>query len=172
MKHKIILALGLAAFYFFGFVAQADVDLDDCFRAALKQSQTLAGQHEVLVQAEEHYRQALAVMLPQVSANLTSFSQDTSGVPSVPGPLQTTTLPNQTTTKIVASLPLFQGFGLIAALQQNSSLSAAQKQAYRAAVYQLYSDTSNSFYLVMSLENDLKNTAERIGPVRGQDHGA
>jgi len=175
MKHKIILALGLVAIAFGIAGAQAPVDLNDCFRASLKQSQTLAGQHEVLAQAEEHYRQALAVMLPQVSANLTSFSQDTSGVTPVPGPLQTATLPNQTTTRIVASLPLFSGFGLIAALQQNSSLSAAQKQAYRSAVYQLYSETSNSFYLVMSLENDLKILqkeselyADRIAELEGR----
>jgi outer membrane protein len=156
MKHKIILALGLVAIAFGISFAQAPVNLDDCFRAALKQSRTLAGQHEVLAQAEEHYRQALAVMLPQVSANFTSFSQDTSSVVPLAGPSQTTTLPNQTTTKIVASLPLFRGFGLIAALQQTGRLSAAQKEAYRSAVYQLYSDTSSSFYLVLSLENDLK----------------
>jgi outer membrane protein len=156
MKLKILLALGLAAFAFGSSFAQAPVTLDDCFRAALKQSQTLAGQREVLAQAEEHYRQALSVMLPQVAANFTSFSQDTSSVPQQSGAAVTTTLPNQSTAKIAASMPLFRGFGLMAALAQTNSLSAAQKQAYRAAVYQLYSDTSNAFYLVMSLENDLK----------------
>ena len=156
MKHRIILALGLVAFAFGCAFAQAPVSLDDCFRAALKQSQTLAGQREVLVQADEHYRQAFSVMLPQVAANFTSFSQDTSSVPPQSVTSVTATLPNQATTKIVASMPLFRGFGLMAALAQTNSLSAAQKQAYRAAVYQLYSDTSNAFYLVMSLENDLK----------------
>jgi outer membrane protein TolC len=143
MKNKIIIFTLLFSLILFGVSwAQAFVNLDVCFRAALKQSQTLSGQRELLVQSEEHYRQALSVMLPQVAANFTSFSQDTSS-------------PNQTTTKIVASLPLFRGFGLMA-LQQTGSLSAAQKQAYRSALLQLYSDTSNAFYLVLSLENDLK----------------
>lgn len=150
-----LLFASIATICFFTIEAQG-ASLETCFQAALKQSATLAGRQEQVIQTEEHYRQALSVMLPQVSGVFTSFSQDTSSVASLPGPAQTTTLPNQTTTRIAASLPLFRGFGLMAALAQTKSLSAAQTQAYRSAVFQIYSDTANAFYLVLSLENDRK----------------
>jgi outer membrane protein len=118
--------------------------LDSCFQAALKQSEVLADQQEQIIQAEEHYSQALAVMLPNVNANGTYFAQDT---------VKT----EQTTYKVSATQPLFRGFRDFAALHQNQSLITAQKQAYRWAALQLYSDTAQAFYLVLLLEKDLEH---------------
>ncbi len=38
------------------------ISLESCFRSALKQSEVMADDQELVRQAEEHYRQALAAM--------------------------------------------------------------------------------------------------------------
>ncbi|HTY13308.1 MAG TPA: TolC family protein [Candidatus Omnitrophota bacterium] len=119
----------------------AAVTLDDCYRAALKQSETVATQQETIHQAEEHYRQALAVMLPNLGLGYSLQKLDS--------------LPDQDTGKAYLSLPLFRGFRDFATLKQNQSVITSQKQAYRWAALQLYGDVSQAFFLAISLEQDL-----------------
>ena len=47
---------------------EAPRTLEDCFRAALERSETVASQLELVIQAEEHYRQAVGGVLPSLSA--------------------------------------------------------------------------------------------------------
>lgn len=128
------------------------LNLDTSFQAALRQSETMADQQEQLLQAEEHYSQGLSAMLPNVNANALFFSQDTADLNLASG--VTSPQANQTTTRLNATWPIFRGFRDFAALAQNQQLITAQKEAYQWAALQLYQDTAQAFYLVVSLEND------------------
>ena len=137
--------------------AGSKASLDTCFKAALKQSETVALQQELINQAEQHLRQAIAAIMPGISGNLSYFTQDISFLPQGTSASSSNgTLPNQTTGKISATAPLFHGFRDLAALSQTQNLLAAQKQNYQASALQLYSDTSQAFYLVLYLENDVR----------------
>lgn len=143
------LAIGICAAQCF-----ADgVSLESCFRSALKQSEVMADNTELVRQAEEHYRQALAAMLPDVSAGYTYFNQDTSNL--VPAGTDSSLYKDESTTRLSVSQPLFRGFRDFAALKLNQNLITSQKWSYDWAALQLYQDTANAFYLVLSLENDI-----------------
>ena len=129
------------------------ISLEACFRSALKQSEIMADDQELIVQSEEHYKQALAGMLPNISAGYTYFNQDTDKL--IPASTDSTLYSDQSTTKLTVSQPLFRGFRDFAALKLNQNLIVSQKLSYQWAAYQLYQDTANAFYLVLSLENDI-----------------
>ncbi|HVN67542.1 MAG TPA: TolC family protein [Candidatus Sulfotelmatobacter sp.] len=128
------------------------VSLETCFRSALRQSALLAEQQEVVRQAEEHYRQALAAILPGISAGYTYFNQDTANLPAG---TDSSLYRDQTTAALSLTQPLFRGFRDFAALKLNRNLIVSQQQAYQWAALQLYQDTAGAFYLVLSLENDI-----------------
>jgi outer membrane protein len=138
-----------------GYAAQCSADpvsLEVCFRSALKQSETLADDREFIRQSEEHFTQALAAVMPSISASYAYVNQDTSDLPAG---TDDSLYKDMSTTKLSISQPLFRGFRDFAALKLNQNLIASQKQSYQWAALQLYQDTSNAFYLVLSLENDI-----------------
>ncbi|HXC63994.1 MAG TPA: TolC family protein, partial [bacterium] len=116
--------------------------LDGCYQAALRRSQTLAVSFESIAQAEEHYKQAMGSVLPSLKVSGQLFSQ--SEPPS-----------NQNQLEFSAVQPLFQGLREYAALRESKDLLASSKQAYRWAAWQLYSDTAQSFNLVLAAEKNL-----------------
>ena len=119
--------------------------LNDCFQLAVSRSEVLADQQEQVTQAEEHYKQALAGLLPFVSGVVSYTKQD----PHAAG-----NQADATTVKFTASYPLFHGFRLMGAVKQSESLLSAQKGARQEAMLQVYSDVSKVFYLVLSLQHD------------------
>ncbi len=137
------------------------ISLEACFRSALKQSEVMADNKELVVQAEEHYKQALSGMLPGISAGYTYFNEDTSKL--IPANTDTSLYGDQATTKASISQPLFRGFRDFAALKLNQNLITSQKESYQWAALQLYQDTANSFYLVLSLENDIAILKKEAG---------
>ena len=153
---KKIYILMILCIVIIGYAAQCwagGVSLEACFRSALKQSEVMADNAELIRQSEEHYRQALAGMLPGISAGYTYFSQDTSKL--IPDGTDPTPYRDETTTKLSISQPLFRGFRDFAALKLNQNLITSQKESFQWAALQLYQDTANAFYLVLSLENDI-----------------
>ncbi len=145
----LILALSQAAF------AQASpYSLQDCFKAALKQSEILAGQNEIINQSEAHFSQALAQVLPSITASYSFANIDLTGIPTTASTF-ISTQQGQTTAKVSATMPLFRGFRDFAALGETQNLIASQKESYRAAARQLYMDTANAYHLVLSLEKDI-----------------
>ena len=55
------------------------LSLNDCFKAALRRSETLATQHEVVIQAEETYHRARGAILPSVNGFYSYFHQNAPG---------------------------------------------------------------------------------------------
>ena len=150
-----LLCAALAA----GPVAAGPLTLDDYYAAALKRSEVIATQSELIRQAEERTRQANAALLPTVSG-FASYTRQEDLPPS--GPVTPTTLNRQTLTKLTATQPLFRGFREFAAIRQSAALLGAQTDDYHNARLLLFRDVVVNFYTVLSIESDLKNLDEEI----------
>jgi len=139
--------------------AAGALTLDEYFAAALKRSEVVATQGELIRQAEERYKQANSALRPTVNGVASYTRQD----PIPAGELSTSTSPNrQSLARITATQPLFRGFREFAALRQTQALLGAQDQDYRNARTQLFMDVTQNFYTVLSIEQDLKNFGEEI----------
>ncbi|WP_372522520.1 TolC family protein [Sulfuricaulis sp.] len=133
--------------------------LDEYFAAALKRSEVVATQGELIRQAEEHYKQADSALFPTVNGVASYARQD----PIPAGDLPNASSPNrQSVAKLTATQPLFRGFREFAGLRQTKALVGAQNQDYLNARTQLFNDVVQNFYIVLSIEQDLKNFSEEI----------
>ena len=141
-----------------GHAAEA-LTLDEYFAAALKRSEVVATQIELIRQAEERYTQANSALRPSVNGVASYTRQD----PIPAGDLSNSSTPNrQSLAKLTATQPLFRGFREFASLRQTKALLGAQDQDYRNARTQLFKDVTQNFYTVLSIEQDLKNIGEEI----------
>ena len=140
--------------------ALAGMSLEESFQAALKRSELVAEQHELIVQAEEHVRQARRALLPTVSGTASYFRQESSGVSTSGSNIAPSSQP---LVKITGSQPLFRGFRDFAALKEVKRLAEAQIQAKKQAAIQLYEDVTQAFYSRLTLEQDLRNLSDEIG---------
>jgi outer membrane protein len=125
----------------------ADLGLPEAYALALKQSESLASQQELVTQAEERYLQAVGNVLPSLSASAWLGFQD--GL-------------SRNSAKLAANQPLFRGLREYAALRQAKGAIRYQELGQRWAALQLYSDMAQSFYLVLSLEKDLATQSGEI----------
>lgn len=130
--------------------------LDDYYAQALRRSEVIATQDELIRQAEERYRQAGAALRPTVDGVASYTWLDKGARDSVINPAR------QPHARITATQPLFRGFREFAALRQTQALVSAQSEDYRNARTQLFRDVSQNFYDVLTLEQDLKNLDEQI----------
>lgn len=135
-------------------VPTAPLTLADCYRAALKQSESLATQGEAVAQAAEYYRQARGSILPNLSTSAAYLHQDPNGLG---GAVAAVSPADQTTTKLSAAWPLFRGMREYAALRATRDHITAAKQAYQWAALQLGADTAQAYYLVLAQQRDLAN---------------
>lgn len=135
------------------------LSLDDIFAAALRRSEVIATQGELIRQAEEHYRQASGALLPTLSGMAAYTWQDTPppGVNVTP-----TNLSRQPFAKLAATQPLFRGFREFAGLRQTKALVTAQSDDYQNARVLLFKDVVQNYYNVLSIEKDLINLDEEI----------
>jgi outer membrane protein len=159
----LVLALGLLASTVATvgpvFAAQA-LTLDEFFDAALKRSDVVATQAELIRQAEERYKQANSTLYPTVSGFASHFRQE--AIPT--GQSGNSNISNrETITGVSATQPLFRGFRDLAALRQNKALIGAQNQDYLSARIQLFKDVVRNFYTILLLEQDLRNFDVEIG---------
>jgi len=121
--------------------------LGECYEAALKRSEVLADQAELVLQAEEQYRQAWGALLPSLSASASYLRQDAAAT-------NPPTDPVQRQARVSASVPLFRGFRNFAAIRQAGSLVDNSEGARRWASLQLFTDTAQAFFGVLALEAD------------------
>jgi outer membrane protein len=155
----LVLAVGLWAAAVRPVFAAGALTLDDYFAAALKRSEVVATQVELIRQAEERYKQADSTLYPTVNGVASYTRQD----PVPAGESSTSTNPNrQSLAKVTATQPLFRGFRDFAALRQNKALLGAQSQDYLGARTQLFKDVVQNFYTVLSIEQDLRNLDAEI----------
>jgi outer membrane protein len=138
--------------------ASQPVSLEAAYAAALKRSEALAGQEELLIQAREHVKQAWGALAPGVNglayrswqfSPQGQYSSNTSASPS-----------NQPVLKLTANQPLFRGGREYAGLDLTERLADAQAAARDQAKVQAYTDVAGAFYGVLSAEQDLRNLGQ------------
>jgi outer membrane protein len=139
--------------------AVAAVTLDEYFDAALKRSEVVANQVELIRQAEERYEQARAGTLPSLNGVASRKWQD----PVPAGAVANSLSPNrQSLVALTLTQPIFRGFREFAGLRQTQALIGAQHQDFFNARLQLFKSVAQNFYDVLALEQDLRNLEEQI----------
>lgn len=133
--------------------------LEQCFSAALKRSELIATQKELIEQAEQRYAQAKSTIFPTISGSVSYLTQEAS--PSGTG--SSLSPADQTTAKIVAVQPLFRGLREFATILQRNLQVTAQMSARRQAAAQLYSDIATNFYAILSIEQMIRNFESQVG---------
>ncbi len=165
MNIKSLIVVGLLIVWIGGLSLAIDrsvpLSLQACYQLALSRSEVLADQQEQVIQAEEHYKQAIGAQLPSLTG-LASY----------------TLAPNSTDQLLVkanASYPLFRGFRMVGAIKQNEHLLNAQKEARQWAALQLYTDVAQALYLYAYLQQDIRLLIEqqsllnkRLNELRGR----
>jgi len=136
--------------------AEEALTLDEYFAQALVRSEVVATQSELILQAEERYRQAKSTLRPTLDGVasytwLDKGARDTTANPT-----------RQPHARLTATQPLFRGFREFASMRQTQALIGAQGEDYRQARTQLFKDVAQNFYDVLALEQDLKNFDEQI----------
>ena len=144
--------------------AQTAYTLADCFRLAAARSDALAGDVELLRQAEESIRQVRANFLPTATFGLTYLRQQTP-----PEALGQNLFPSsQQTEQFTVTQSLFKGFQDLSTLRQRKSLKRASAEAWRQAYLQLYQDTAQAYYAVLEDEHDVRNYDRELGADRNR----
>jgi outer membrane protein len=130
---------------------------EECYEAALKRSDDVAVDGELIKQAEDVYRQAIGAVLPNISGSGTyQYQQNNAGTFSnfYPNP--------STSTKLTLTQPLFEGLKEYAGLRQTKTLIHASEFDKQQAATQLYEDTAASYFAVVSLEQDIDNVKDEL----------
>ena len=160
---SVLLAAGLLLLWLPAYAvdsAAPALTLDDYFAAALKRSEVVATQTELIRQAEERAKQASSALLPTVNGVASYTWQEP--LPSGTAITSNTLLDRQPLAKLTATQPLFRGFREFAALRQTQALLGAQSDDYQQARVQLFNDVVQNFYSVLSSEQDIANLDEEI----------
>lgn len=154
-----IIASGLAFFVFTFPFAHAAAEKSgglsflECYRAALKRSETVGIQDQAFVQANELEKQAKAILVPQLSANATFLlqQQENAAVQS-----------RQDTIRLTGTQTLFHGFREFALIRQRSAQSDQQKALLKDAARSLFYDVADAYYGTIALEADARNYSNEL----------
>lgn len=137
--------------------------LEDCYRQALKRSETLAEDRESIYQAEQLYHQAIGAVLPNLALNFTYFRQDDHwDNPMVAPQVYGQNPPSQNQWTVQLSQPLFRGFSEYAAIREMKDSLVAGDEAHQWAGMQLYQDVSSAFFNVLALEKSRQLVDDEI----------
>ena len=158
MKKQLFLGFATLGFIILSLNVFADVvpvphgyGLDDCFQASIRRSETIANQDELILQAEEKYKQAIGSVLPNISGVGTYYQQQAPN-----NALGTSISPsNQTTAKLTATQYLFQGLREYATFRQDKLLKSAQEDSKKQALLALFESAAQSYYSVLSAERQV-----------------
>ncbi len=124
------------------------LNLFDCYRLALKQSETLSIEQELIKESDGRFRQALSGILPQVTFSTSQEWQDRGGSSNA-----SSEIPES---KFVFSQPLFSGFKEFAAMAA-SRAERRQREAQKIRAQQLlFKDVSDAFYFLLAYQEDLE----------------
>jgi outer membrane protein len=129
--------------------------LEDAYASALKHSEDVAVQKEILTQVQELETQSQAGFLPNLQGTLPLYTDnDRWGNSTATGP--------SNYGKLTLNQPLFQGFRTLALLNQRKALTAAQKFQIELVKRQLLTDVTNAYYTVLSNQSDEVNYQNEI----------
>lgn len=147
MKGKTLLfSMFFLASGVFGVCAQESLTLKDCYALALKRSETIAIQKEIIRETEGVMLQSLSTALPRVSFVYTEGWQDTYKGDSIHS--------NQPEGCFRFTQPLFSGFKEFAAVAASKHIGKQRVAELKRAKELLLTDVSDAFYLYLSYQED------------------
>jgi outer membrane protein len=160
MHHGLLATLFLLC-CLFSICAQADVpsnamSLDEAFQSAIKRTESIKNQDELIVQAEEKYKQAIGSILPTVQGLGTYFQQQT------PPQYANLSANRQATAQLQAHQYLFQGTKEYAGLRQTKDTIHEQEDLKKQALLQLYESTAQAYYSVLSADKGIEDLKSEI----------
>ena len=123
--------------------------LFECYQLALKQSEKIAIQGQVIREAEGRFLQSISGILPKVNFQYSNRRQDGSGQSNF-------TLSEVPEAKFVFSQPLFSGFKEFAAMKGSKFEKEQRHQEKIRAEELLFTDVSDAFYFVLSYQDDIE----------------
>nr|MBU1328818.1 TolC family protein [Candidatus Omnitrophota bacterium] len=130
--------------------------LDECYSLALKRSETIAIDSELIGEAEARFLQALGTILPQVSFVWTQTNQDSERA------FSSYNRNGSFESKFVFKQTLFSGFKEFAGMKGSSLEKSQRIYEKRRAEHLLFVDVADAFYLLLEQQEDLKT----IGLIR------
>ena len=138
--------------------APSPLTLQECFQAALKRSEDIANQAELITQAEERFKQARGAVFPAINGSVLF------GLQAAPSSATASSFspPSQTTIRLSASQPLFRGLREFATMRQQKNLIQSAEWNRQQATLQLYQDLVLLFYQVLILQKDIQNLNNEI----------
>lgn len=128
--------------------ATQPLTLQESYALALKRSETIAIQGELIKETEGRFLQALSGVMPRVSFSSSDKRQDGSGGSAF-------TLRNVPERKFVFSQPLFSGFKEFAAMAGSRAERRQRLEEKVRAEQLLFLDVANAFYLLLEQREDL-----------------
>lgn len=136
--------------------SEIPLSLAEAYSKAVSHTEMVPAKEEEIHQAEEKYRQAIGNILPTITGYASYTWQAAAGG----GAFSPT---EQPLVKLNATQPIFRGLREFAALKQTSLLGEASEQGKQVALRQLFNDVTQTFYSVLSLEQDIVNLQSQIG---------
>lgn len=128
--------------------------LEDCYKLALNQSETVAIQKEAIARATAAMFTAASEALGDVDFTMTKEFQEK----QKKFPVNSSNVANDTDIsqrKFVISQPLFQGFKAMGAITGAGSFKKEQQEAYLRAKELLYQDVAYAFYGMLRYQKEL-----------------
>ena len=126
--------------------------LAECYALALKRSEDIAIQTELIKQTEAQFLQALSGVLPRASYEVSKKRQDGTGSSAF-------TLRDTPERRFAFSQPLFGGFKEFAAMAGSRAERRQRLHERRRAEDLLFVDVANAFYLILEQQEDLRALA-------------
>ena len=123
--------------------------LADCYRLALKHSETIAIREEALKATEGQFLQAFSGVLPKVDFEMTEKRQNGSGSSAF-------TLRRIPERKFMLSQPLFSGFKEFAAMAGSRAEHRQRQHEKTQAEHVLLIDVADAFHLLLQQQEDLQ----------------
>ena len=124
--------------------------LEDCYGLALKQSEIIAIDSEIIREAEAHFMQALGTVLPQVSFAWTQTNKDSQRA------FSSFNNNGSFESKFVFKQTLFSGFREFAGMSGSHLEKDQRINEKKRAEELLFVDVSDAFYLLLEEQEDLK----------------
>jgi outer membrane protein len=137
-------------------VREITLSLDECYRLALVQSETVAIQKEAISRATAQIFNAASQGLGNVDFIIDRTFQDSQQSNLSGGSYGNLGDPNIQESKFKISQPLFQGFKAIGALTGAGSYKREQTEAWIRAKELLYTDVARAFYNVLRYEKEIE----------------
>jgi len=151
--------------------------LEDCYRLALRRSETIQIKKEEVAETTAQFLKATSELVGDVDFTITNFQQDAREKNSSGGSgISSLTASEKRERKIMITQPLFQGFRSLAALGAAGSLRGQRKQERARAEQLLFLDVARAFYNVTRHREEvkimrgiLKSLEERIADLRKRE---